>query len=158
MCELQASWGSQTDFKKSHLLFVVQSLSRVWLCDPKTVARQAPLSMGFSRQEYWSALPCPPPGDLPDPGTEFTSVVSPALASRFFTTSATSEAPVWRLFLHQSVSQSRNNFLHQSQSHPPHTSPQQMDNLGWPERRAVCGVCVCVYKDKTKHGVYFPRC
>ena len=35
-----------------------------------TVARQAPLSMGFSRQEYWSGLPCPPPGDLSDPGTE----------------------------------------------------------------------------------------
>ena len=35
-----------------------------------TVAHQAPLSMGFSRQEYWSGLPCPPPGDLPDPGIE----------------------------------------------------------------------------------------
>ena len=35
---------------------------------PRTVARQAPLSKGFSRQEYWSGLPCPPPGDLPDPG------------------------------------------------------------------------------------------
>ena len=41
-----------------------------------TVARQAPLSMGFSRQEYWSGLPCPPPGDLPDPGTEPTSHIS----------------------------------------------------------------------------------
>ena len=40
-----------------------QSLSRVWLCaTPWTVAHQAPLSMGFSRQEYWSGLPCPPPG------------------------------------------------------------------------------------------------
>ena len=37
---------------------------------PRTVARQAPLSMGFSRQEYWSGLPCPPPGDLPNPGTK----------------------------------------------------------------------------------------
>ena len=37
---------------------------------PWTVARQAPLSMGFSRQEYWSGLPCPSPGDLPDPGIE----------------------------------------------------------------------------------------
>ena len=42
-----------------------KSLSRVQFW---TVARQAPLSMGFSRQEYWSGLPCPPPGDLPDPG------------------------------------------------------------------------------------------
>ena len=53
---------------------------------PWTVARQAPLSMGFSRQEYWSGLPCPPPGDLPNPGMEPTSLVSPALAGGFFTT------------------------------------------------------------------------
>ena len=53
-----------------------------------TVARQAPLSMGFSRQEYWSGLPCPPPGDLPDPETEPTSLKSLALAGRFFTTSS----------------------------------------------------------------------
>ena len=45
--------------------------------------------MGFSRQEYWSGLPCPPPGDLPDPGIEPTTTTSPALAGRFFTTSAT---------------------------------------------------------------------
>ena len=44
-----------------------------------TVAHQAPLSMGFSRQEYWSGVPCPPPGDLPDPGIEPTSPLSPAL-------------------------------------------------------------------------------
>ena len=45
--------------------------SRVWLCaTPWTVAHQAPLSMGFSRQEYWSGLPCSPPGDLPDPENE----------------------------------------------------------------------------------------
>ena len=42
--------------------------SRVRLCDPMSVARQAPLSVGFSRQEYWSGLPCPPPGVLPNPG------------------------------------------------------------------------------------------
>ena len=40
------------------------------LCDPWTVAHQAPLSLGFSRQEYWNGLPCPPPGDLPGPGIE----------------------------------------------------------------------------------------
>ena len=45
-----------------------------------TVAHQAPLSMGFSRQECWNGLPCPPPGDLPDLGTEPTSLMSPALA------------------------------------------------------------------------------
>ena len=53
---------------------------------PWTVAHQAPLSTGFPRQEYWSGLPFPPLGDLPDPGTELTSPVSPALAGRFFTT------------------------------------------------------------------------
>ena len=56
---------------------------------PWTVAKQAPLSMGFSRQEYWSGLPFPSPGDLPDPGMEPTSLTSPALAGGFFTTSAT---------------------------------------------------------------------
>ena len=62
-----------------------QSLqSCLTLCDPTTVARQAPLSMGFSRQEYWSGLPCPPPGDLPDPGIE-TQVSS--TAGGFFTLS-----------------------------------------------------------------------
>ena len=50
------------------------------------MAHQAPLSMGFSRQDYWSGLPFPPPRDLPDPRIEPTSPVSPALAGRFFTT------------------------------------------------------------------------
>ena len=48
--------------------------------------------MGFSRQEYWSGLPCPPPGDLLDSGIEPKSLMSPALAGGFFTTSATREA------------------------------------------------------------------
>ena len=52
-----------------------KSLSRVQLfVTPCTVAHLAPLSMGFSRQEYWSGLPCPPSGDLPDPGIEPTSL------------------------------------------------------------------------------------
>ena len=45
-----------------------------------TVAHQAPLSMGFSRQEHWRGLPCPPPGDLPDPAIKPASLMSPALA------------------------------------------------------------------------------
>ena len=57
-----------------------------------TVAWQPPLSMGFSRQEYWSGVSCPPPGDLPHPGAESVSLTSPALAGRFFTTSNTWEA------------------------------------------------------------------
>ena len=49
---------------------------------PWTVAHQAPLSMEFSRQEYWSGLPCPPPGDLPDPGTEPGSLMFSAICRR----------------------------------------------------------------------------
>ena len=56
------------------------------------VACQAPLSIGFSRQEYWSGLPFPPAGDLPNPGIEPVSLWSPELAGGFFTTSATWEA------------------------------------------------------------------
>ena len=59
---------------------------------PWTVAHQAPLSMGFSWEEYWSPLPFPPPGDHPDPGIEPMSLASPGLAGRFFTTSANWEA------------------------------------------------------------------
>ena len=55
----------------------------------RTVAHQAPLSMGFSRQEYWSGLLCPPPGDLPNPGIQLVSLMPPALAGRFFSTSTT---------------------------------------------------------------------
>ena len=54
---------------------VLSHFSRVQLfATPWTVAYQAPLPMGFSRQEYWRGLPCPPPGDLPDPGIELASL------------------------------------------------------------------------------------
>ena len=69
-------------------------LSRVRLfATPRTVACQAPLSMGFSRHEHWSGLPCPPPGGLPDPGIEPKSLTSPALGGGFFTTGTTWEVP-----------------------------------------------------------------
>ena len=58
-----------------------------------STACQAPLSMGFFRQEYWSGLRCPPPGDLSDPGIEPTSLASPALAGGSFTTCTTWEDP-----------------------------------------------------------------
>ena len=64
----------------------VQLFATLW-----TVAHQAPLSREFPRQEYWSGLPFPSPGDLPDPGVEPVSPVSPALAGGFFTTRATCE-------------------------------------------------------------------
>ena len=57
-----------------------------------TITQQSPLSMGFSMQEYWSGLPCPPPGNLPHSGTELASLLSPALAGGFFTTNASWEA------------------------------------------------------------------
>ena len=63
-----------TIYVSAYMLSCVQLFGTPW-----TVARQAPLSMEFSRQEYWSGLPFPPPGYLPDPGTELTSPVSPAL-------------------------------------------------------------------------------
>ena len=63
-----------------------QSLSHIQLCDPMDYTCQAPQSMGFSRQENWAGLPFPSPVDLPDPGIEPTSPVSPALTGGFFTT------------------------------------------------------------------------
>ena len=63
------------------------TLSTLW-----TVVHQAPLSVGFSRQEYWSELPCLPPGDLPNPEIKPASLMSPALADSIFTTRITWEA------------------------------------------------------------------
>ena len=72
---------------------VLSRFSCVRLClAPQNVAHQDPLSMGFFRQEYWRGLSCLPPGGLPHPGIEPTSLTSPALAGRFFTTRATWEA------------------------------------------------------------------
>ena len=67
---------------------------------PWTVAHQAPPSIGFPRQEYWSGLPCAPPGDHPRQGIKPISLTSPALASGFFTTSTT-----WEVLLVDSLGQ-----------------------------------------------------
>ena len=94
---------SQSQFNKPTLLcgtlgkclhvWVLRCFGRVWLFVTLwTAARQAPLSMGFSRQEYRSGLPFPSPGDLLYPGIKPTSLTSPALAGEFFTTGATWEA------------------------------------------------------------------
>ena len=61
------------------LCVCAKSLQLCLFVTPWTVARQAPLSMGLSRQEYWSGLPCRPPGALPHPGMEARSLESPAL-------------------------------------------------------------------------------
>ena len=58
----------------------VQLFATLW-----TIACQAPLSMGFSRKEYWNGLPCPPPGDLPDPGIKPASDYVSCIADGFFT-------------------------------------------------------------------------
>ena len=72
---------------------VLSQFSHVWLSVTVwTVACQAPLSMGFPRQEYWSGLLCPPPETLPYPGIKASSLMSPVLANQFFPTSATWKA------------------------------------------------------------------
>ena len=71
-------WPTTTKSKSN---LVSQSCST--LCNPGTVAYQALLSMGFSRQEYWSGLPCPSPGDLPDPGIGPRSPELKAMQSKF---------------------------------------------------------------------------
>ena len=83
------------------LIFVLTPLNAACMCyrfscirlfvTPWTIALQVPLSIGFSRKEYWSKLPCPPAGDLPNWGIKAMSLMSPALAGGFFTTSATWE-------------------------------------------------------------------
>ena len=67
----------------------VQLFATLWI-----MACQFLLSVGFSRQEHWSGLPCPPPGNLPNPGMELISLTLPALTGRFLTRSATWEAPL----------------------------------------------------------------
>ena len=65
---------------------------------PRTVAYQAPPSMGFSRKEYWSGLPFPSPGDLPHPGIESASPVAPTLAGRLFTTEPPGKPQLLNIF------------------------------------------------------------
>ena len=87
LCLAPQLWRNHTDAPASNS--VVRLFETPW-----TVAHQTPLSMGFSRQEHWSGLPFPSPGDLPNPGIgmEPTSLKSPALAGGFFTISTTWEA------------------------------------------------------------------
>ena len=76
----------------SCMLCVLSCFSHIWLSVTSwTVALQAPLSVGFSRQKYWSGLQCLPPGDLPNPGIEPESLMSSALGGGFFITSTTWE-------------------------------------------------------------------
>ena len=97
---LSSKWTNEnalTFFWKKNLeirMCMLSCFSHVQLfATPWTVAHQAPLSMVFPRQEYWSGLPFPSPGDLPNPWIKPASLKSPALAGRFFTTRATWEGP-----------------------------------------------------------------
>ena len=79
--------------ERGMLYAMLNHFSRVQVfVTPWTVAHQVPLSMGFSKQEYWSGLPCPSPRGLLDSGMKPSSLMSPALAGEFFITSAIWEA------------------------------------------------------------------
>ena len=98
---------------------VPSRFSRVRLSEtPWIVSLHAPLSMGLSRQEYWSGLPCLLPGDLPDPGIKLLSLLSPASGGGFFTTSITWEALAGKSPLTLGVSIGR-----RGNSHPPGRGP-----------------------------------
>ena len=94
------------------------------LCDPMDRSPPGTSVHGFFRQEHWSGMPCPPPGDFPNPGIEPASLMSPATAGEFFTTSATcgggslTENHIWFQFKDAQKKQRRNNacFLHLSVS------------------------------------------
>ena len=76
-------------------LYVCMCTVHAQVCDfvtPWTLAHQAPLSMVFSRQEYWSGLPCPSPGDLPNPGIKPTSLASPGIGRQILYHCTTWEA------------------------------------------------------------------
>ena len=89
--------GSQSQSLLPSCACVLSRFSPVQLCAHWTVAHQAPVSMGLSRQEYWSGLLCPPPGDLPNSGIEPVSLTSPALAGGFFPTSHHLGSPFYNL-------------------------------------------------------------
>ena len=89
--------ANQRLFDELHLrnAWVLSRFSPVWLFrTPSTIAHQAPLSMEFSKQEYWNGLPFSSPGELPNPVIQPMSLMSAALAGGFFTTSATWEVPL----------------------------------------------------------------
>ena len=70
---------------------------------PWTVAHQSPLSTRFPKQEYWSGLPFPPPGDLPDLGIELAPLAAPALADRYFTAEPSGKPPTFHEYLVQTA-------------------------------------------------------
>ena len=125
----------------------VQSLNGVQpFATPWTVACQAPLPMEYSRQGYWSGLPIPTPGDLPDPGIEPASLASPALAGRFFTTAPPGK-PVTFTTFHAKIThtgterttelQLRIHFIGVMRSSPAHPAVSRRDA---PSRPRMCAI------------------
>ena len=99
-CMLSGSWGMPVLWLSILFKWVLSRFSRVWpFTTLWTVARQAPLSMGFLRQEHWSGLPFAPPGHLPD--------MSPVLAGSFFRTLTTWETLSLQVYVCQSLSRVR---------------------------------------------------
>ena len=135
-----------------YLAFVaVCVLSPVWLFGTAwTVAHQAPLSMGFPRQEYWSGLLFPSAGDLPDPGIEPMTLRSPALASRFFTTGTT-----WVLSFFFLKSEEWLHFSHLNISVPTVTDSHRYSGClwlwGWMEKH----ILVAEWKNTSQKLVKF---
>ena len=83
-------------------------------CDPMDCACQAFLSMGFSKQEYWSWLPCPPPGGFPDPEIETASLTSPTLGGRYFITSTIWKAQYSCIYMTNHICLTKDCFLQPS--------------------------------------------
>ena len=120
--------------KHSHHVCALSHFSRILLfATPWTVAPQAPLSMGFSRQEYWSGLPCPPPGDLPNPGIEPTS---PALkadslpSGHWGSPNTPTTAKVKSPTAPQNFSRFNNQLLSAGTGGPQHTTPKSCVRSG----------------------------
>ena len=101
---------------------------------PWTVAPQAPLSMGFSSQEYWSGLQCPPPGALSSPEIESTSLTPPAKAGGFFTTSATQETLTsWQVCVNWSAGMNTGTGTHRELGQHQESQDLVADVI-WPSR------------------------
>ena len=114
---------------------VLRRFSRVRLfATPGTAARHSPLSMGVCRQEYWSGLPCPPPGDRHDPAIETRFLASPALAGGFLTAESPGKSLPPTL-----MSTSQSHFLHQLPITPLSGGREGRPRLGWqvPTRKPV---------------------
>ena len=107
------TWGDQVSVNKAHSF--IFNIARL-LATPSTAAYQAPPSMGFSRQEYRRGLPFPPPGNLPNPGSEPASPASSALAGRFITTE-----PPGKPFLSIALPQKKKNKKNQKTHTHTHT-------------------------------------